>query len=381
MSIQANKLMNLADGKVLYDDLRDRIETMIDNIAAEDTATATAAHAVNDVITVGGKLYKVTAAIAIGDTITDTGNGANVTGTTLSALIAVVATAVAGIDLTGIIDDTAGDGDTNKVYSADKVHDLLAAKANSSDVPDTSLLAPKESPSFTGSIRMGSNNYGTVGDASTATGKNLQATGECSHAEGYGSIAAGTGSHAEGKGEANGAYSHAEGEGTEANGRSTHAGGKYNIEDEIIQAFASNTYYSVGNVVYTVGTIGTGQNSKSVKKLHMCLEDHTSGESLDASKWTEGVPFEASSSTYGATGDYSPYAEIIGGGYRHKKNNIWSTNFANIRMLDWGGNERLNGRLLVDWNKNVMANGDNSITIGSTTLTEANLQALLAMLT
>lgn len=58
------------------------------NIAGSDTATATAAHAVGDVILVGGQLYSVTAAIAIGDTITDTGAGANVESTTVAALIA-----------------------------------------------------------------------------------------------------------------------------------------------------------------------------------------------------------------------------------------------------------------------------------------------------
>lgn len=80
MSIQANKLMTLADGQVLYDDLRDRIG----NIAPEDDLVATAAHAVDDVIMVGKQLYRVTAAIAIGDTIT---SGTNVTPKTIAELI------------------------------------------------------------------------------------------------------------------------------------------------------------------------------------------------------------------------------------------------------------------------------------------------------
>lgn len=118
MSIASDKLMNLGDGQVLYNDLRGRIDgkDVTAPIAPSDTVTAAEAHAVGDVISVGGQLYVVTAAIAIGDTIAD---GTNVASTTVMAQIAA--------KIAALIDDTAGDGDTAKVYSADKVHDLLAA--------------------------------------------------------------------------------------------------------------------------------------------------------------------------------------------------------------------------------------------------------------
>ena len=89
MAIAGNKLLNLSGAKVLYDDLRARIEGAL---AAGETSPAAAAHAAGDVIVVDGHLYKVTAAIAIGDTITATGAGANVTAATVAELIA-------GIDL------------------------------------------------------------------------------------------------------------------------------------------------------------------------------------------------------------------------------------------------------------------------------------------
>ena len=90
MSIASDKLMNLGDGQVLYNDLRGRIDgkDVTGPLAPSDTETATEAHAVGDVISVGGQLYVVTAAIAIGDTIAE---GTNVTSTTVMAQMAAIA--------------------------------------------------------------------------------------------------------------------------------------------------------------------------------------------------------------------------------------------------------------------------------------------------
>ena len=87
MSIASDKLMNLGDGQVLYNDLRGRIDgkDVTGPLAPSDTETATAAHAAGDVITVGGVLYRVTAAIAVGDTIA---SGTNVTPTTIAEELA-----------------------------------------------------------------------------------------------------------------------------------------------------------------------------------------------------------------------------------------------------------------------------------------------------
>ena len=64
------------------------VSAILANLASTDTATATAAHAAGDVILVGGQLYKVTTAVAIGDTITATGNAANVEAVTVASLLA-----------------------------------------------------------------------------------------------------------------------------------------------------------------------------------------------------------------------------------------------------------------------------------------------------
>lgn len=68
------------------------------NIAVEETATATANHVVGELLIVGDSLYKVTVAIATGETIAA---GTNVTATTVAAEIAA---AVAGVDLSSKAD-------------------------------------------------------------------------------------------------------------------------------------------------------------------------------------------------------------------------------------------------------------------------------------
>ena len=79
------KYLTLKDNTVVYfadGNLRQSIATV-------DSVTATAAHAVNDYILVDGQFYKVTTAIAIGDTIAA---GTNVQATTIMAAINSAAT-------------------------------------------------------------------------------------------------------------------------------------------------------------------------------------------------------------------------------------------------------------------------------------------------
>ena len=76
-------------GKKNADDIADiknllaSIQSSISSVEA-DASAATSAHAVDDLITISGVLYKVTSAIAIGDAIT---SGTNVTATTIEAEI------------------------------------------------------------------------------------------------------------------------------------------------------------------------------------------------------------------------------------------------------------------------------------------------------
>ena len=89
MSIESNKLMNLADGKVLYDDLRGRVESVVD---VSDTTPSAAAQ------------------IWFPETPPS------------SVQVPTVS------EMQAMIDDTAGNGDTDKVWSADKVYNELADK-------------------------------------------------------------------------------------------------------------------------------------------------------------------------------------------------------------------------------------------------------------
>lgn len=91
----------------------------------EDTTTATRDYQAGDLFILDDILYKATALIVTGDTIYP---GINAVETTVEDLIDEV---VADID--GIIDDTAGDGDTDKTWSADKLSNVVNTVSETSD--------------------------------------------------------------------------------------------------------------------------------------------------------------------------------------------------------------------------------------------------------
>ena len=87
----------------------------------------------------------------------------------------------------GIIDDTAGAGDSDKVWSANKATSELALKAQ------------KSNPVFTGKISKGRKGNTTEGQDSVALGDNVTASGWFSFAEGQDTIAASAYQRASGK--------------------------------------------------------------------------------------------------------------------------------------------------------------------------------------
>ena len=183
-------------------------------VAESDTATATANHAVGDLFVMGDVLYKTTAAIATGETITP---GTNCSATTLAAEI----------------------------------------EAAAASTPDLSAYAPKASPAFTGSISMGRQAETTVGLRSVAVGNNAAATGNYSGAIGNYTVAGGNGAVAVGnKSEASGNNSFASGEQTIANHRSQVAFGEYNVQDP------NTTYTGRGTYAEIVGN-GTSNSARS----------------------------------------------------------------------------------------------------------------------
>lgn len=124
----------------------------------------------------------------------------------------------AGSAAQNIIDDTAGDGVTNKTWSANKLYDTFGTKAN------------VEHPLFTGSISMGRKAGSTKGANSVATGSDVIASMSYAHAEGYKTNAGSVSAHAEGNSTtAAGTSSHAEGSETYVSGNSAHAEGKSTI--------------------------------------------------------------------------------------------------------------------------------------------------------
>lgn len=165
------------------------------------------------------------------------------------------------------------------------------------------------------------------GYTSHAEGATTTASGDFSHAEGCETTASGEASHAEGNdSEASGNYSHAEGNGTTASGNYSHAEGS--------------------------GTTSSG------------IISHAEGDSTIANHNAQHVfgAYNVEDPSTNANYDRGTYVEIVGNGTA-------SANRSNARTLDWSGNEVLSGTLTAT-----------GITIGSTSVTEAQLQSLLALL-
>ena len=171
-----------------------------------------------------------------------------------------------------LIDDTAGEGDTDKVWSADKsadevsdLEDAIAAKYTkpASGIPATDLAegvipdVPVEKGTGTGSAQTKqftqfSNTYTQTasGTAAFAEGRGTTASGNYSHAEGDQTTASGISSHAENSGTAaEGKYSHAEGLYTVAKGNSEHVAGNYNKKSTVYPEWVASTSYAVGDKV------------------------------------------------------------------------------------------------------------------------------------
>ena len=189
-----------------------------------------------------------------------------------------------------------------------------------------------------------------VGDFAFVAGAGAKASGYCAFAENAAEDASGYWSHAEGSGTtASGRTSHAEGENTIASGQAAHTEGRYTTGSQ-------NCAHAEG---YQTNAGGTLSHTEGLYTVANHQAQHVFG--------TANI---ADDSTAEATGK-GKYIEIVGNG-------TVSSNWANptivrsnARTLDWSGNEVLSGGLTV---------GAAGITIGSTTITEAQLQSLLAML-
>lgn len=180
------------------------------------------------------------------------------------------------------------------------------------DIPSTENFIQKENPVGTGSLSLNRKEDTSIGNYSTAIGKNTTASAEASFAEGDNTQALGFSDHAEGRNTlaqgGNGA--HAEGYQTQALWAAAHAEGMY------------------------TEARGACSHSSGYKTVALSQSQFVFGE------WNEKDPSGAT------TGYKGTYVEIVGNGTAEDDR-------SNARTLDWDGNETLAGTLYVNGDKEV----------------------------
>ena len=206
-----------------YDELSERVDELEDDVAADiegavsmaqaavqaaicetDSTTATANHAVGDVFWMNGVLYKATAAIATGETITP---GTNCETTTVEEELAAKATSdtITGNKTTRATNRAYEVGElfimSNKLYRCTEsmIHSQLIVPGTNCEETTieaeiaaavatlNSNKADKANPIINGSISLGRS--GTVGTNSVAIGTLVKATSRNAYAQGFGLIA------------------------------------------------------------------------------------------------------------------------------------------------------------------------------------------------
>ena len=211
------------------------------------------------------------------------------------------------------------------------------------------------SPVFTGSISLGRDSDSDIGNNSFAVGVKVRATSQNSHAEGAETTASGEMSHAEGRSTtASGEMSHAEGVSTTASSMASHAEGQFTTASGASSHTEGQSTTASGISSHAEGRVttanGIASHAEGVGTIADGKSTHIFGE------------FNYNGNSGAETGSRGQYVEIVGNGTKESAR-------SNARTLDWSGSEWLAGNLTA-------AGG--SITIGSTTMTETQLQSLLA---
>ena len=179
--------------------------------------------------------------------------------------------------------------------------------------------------------------------AAHAEGQSTQATGNNSHAEGYKTVAFESHSHAEGsETNATGTASHAEGRKTKAIGNYSHAEGYETVaQGPCSHAEGQRTTASGGN-----------SHAEGYETVAKTARAHAEGKGTIAASIDQHVQ-----GRYNKEDNRNKYAHIVGNGTADDLR-------SNAHTVDWSGNAWYAG----------------SITIGNTTITETQLQALLAII-
>ena len=309
-----------------YDELSDRLDDEVDTLEGAISGSVATAKAALLAIVAESDTATATASHAVGELF--------VMGDTLYKCTVAIATGETITPGTNCTATTLAD-------------EIAAAAPDLSGYATTAALAdyaPKANPEFTGSISLYRKSGSTVGTNSMAIGTDSEATKLCAIAEGYS---------------------------VSAKGKYQHVCGMYNKPDSEIAAHDSSASYNIGEVVYTAYKYKDFGVWWYGKQVYIC----TAANSGDTYSSLDGVlPAAHWDRVYNApeqTGSYPDlpfdtiHAEIVGIG------RSGTGNTKNGRTLDWSGNEEIAGTFKCT----------GKITIGSTTLTEADLQALLAMLT
>jgi len=187
------------------------------------------------------------------------------------------------------------------------------------------------------------------GNASHAEGSGTTASGDYSHAEGSNSTASGIYSHAEGSYSiASGNYSHAEGSGTTASGFYSHAEGSNSTASGSASHAEGSDSIASGDASHAEGWYTTASGNYSHAEGNYTIANHQAQHVFG-----EYNIEDPSTNTIYRRGTY---VEIVGNGTGNTR--------SNARTLDWSGNMWLAG----------------SLSLGNTTITEAQLQSLLALL-
>lgn len=284
-----------------------------------------------------------------------------------------------------VIDDTAGSGVTDKAWSADKNTQEFNGKADKRDtVLETTLSCGRKGNTTVGSSSIAFGwNATASGQYSVAIGNNASATNTGAYAQGAYSKASGTNSHAEGGGTASGTMSHAE-SGSMASGNNSHAEGSYtraegnyaHSEGESTHATGrgshaeGSTSHATANYSHAEGytTYATGNNSHAEGNGTNAsgLNSHAEGTNTTANHKSQHVfgEFNIPDDSTDDASQRGRYIEIVGKGT--------ATNMRlNARTLDWDGNEWVAGRI---------TSAIGTLKLGNTTITEVQLQALLALI-
>lgn len=197
---------------------------------------------------------------------------------------------------------------------------------------------------------------GAYGNYTHVEGNGNTAIGEGAHAEGHNNKAVGVYSHVEGQGaRASGAYSHAEGETTAATGTHSHAEGSGSIASGQYSHAEGHSSKALAYASHAEGLSSTADGYYA----------HAEGENTVAKHRAQHVfgKYNIEDPATSLPLEVGTYVEIVGNGEHNAR--------SNARTLDWNGNEVLAGTLTTS---------SSGITIGNTTITEAQLQALLNLL-